>query len=120
MNGWETKPFHNALSPLPSYANKRGRKAKRKGHNLLLRFKNYKEDTTRFITDWQIPFTNNHAEQELRMMKVQQKISGGFRSFTGAEIFARLRSFIPIARKQGWDIFKSLKLAVESTFIIPA
>ena len=112
--------FHNALSPLPSYANKRVRKAKRKGHNLLLRFKNYKEDATRFITDWQIPFTNNHAEQELRMMKVQQKISGGFRSFTGAEIFARLRSFISTARKKGWDLFNSLKLAVESTFIIPA
>jgi transposase len=112
--------FHNTLSPLPSYSKKRGRKARRKGHNLLLRFKNYKDDATRFITDWQIPFTNNHAEQELRMMKVQQKISGGFRSFTGAEIFARLRSFISTARKQGWDIFKSLKLSVESTFIIPA
>lgn len=59
------------------------------------------EDATRFITDWQIPFTNKQAEQELRMMKVQQKISGSFRSFTGAEIFARLRSFISTGRKQG-------------------
>jgi transposase len=111
--------FHHSLPELPLTTNKRGRKAKRKGHNLLLRLKNHKEDTTRFITDWFIPFTNNPAEQELRMMKVQQKISGGFRSFTGAEIFARLRSFVSTARKQGWNIFENLKLAVEAPLIIP-
>lgn len=112
--------LHNALSPLHSYSKKQRRKAKRKGHNLLLCFKNYKKDATRFITGWQVPFTYNHAKQELIMIKVQQKRYGGIRSFTGAQVFARTRSFISTARKQGRGIFKNLKLAVESTFLIPA
>ena len=53
-------------------------------------------------------FTNNQAEQDIRMMKVKMKISGGFRSQAGAEAFAALRSVISTARKQRWDILKTL------------
>jgi transposase len=87
---------------------KRGRPKRRPGHNLLIRLKKYKTETLRFLTDFDIPFTNNLAEQDLRMMKVKMKISGGFRTLEGAQIFARLRSVVSTARKQGFNILKIL------------
>lgn len=82
------------------------------GHNLLLRLEKYQSDTLRFLHDPMVPFTNNQAERDLRMMKLRQKISGGFRTEKGAETFVRIRSFISTARKQGWDIFASISGAV--------
>ena len=64
--------------------------------------------TLRFLTDPQVPFTNNEAERDLRMMKLRQKISGGFRSRSGADDFAILRTIIATAQKQGWDILNTL------------
>jgi transposase len=76
--------FHQAQSPLVPAATKgksqrRGRKPRRTGHNLLLRLANRKQDVLRFLNDLAVPFTNNQAERDARMMKVKQKISGGFR-----------------------------------------
>jgi len=93
---------------------KRGRVARRTGHNLLLRLKNYREDVLRFLTDPEVPFTNNQAERDLRMMKCKQKISGGFRTTNGAEIFTRLRGFISTARKQGWNVFGAIQQVISS------
>ena len=62
----------------------------------------------RFVSDFDVPFTNNQAEQDIRMMKVKMKISGGFRTTAGAETFATLRSVISTARKQGWNILNTL------------
>ena len=62
----------------------------------------------RFLSDPTVPFTNNLAEQDGRMMKLRQKISGGFRSVEGAEDFAVIRSLLSTARKQGWDVLKTL------------
>jgi transposase len=87
---------------------KRGRPKRRPGHNLLIRLKKYKTETLRFLTDFDIPFTNNLAEQDLRMMKLKIKISGGFRTLEGAQIFARLRSVVSTARKQRFNILKIL------------
>lgn len=87
-------------------------KKKQSGHNLVLRFKNHKKSALRFSHDPFVPFTNNQAEQDLRMMKVRQKISGGFRTDIGAEIFVRIRTFISTARKQEWNIFTSLSNAI--------
>ena len=100
--------YHQSLSPLPG---KNGKKswAKRKGHNLALRLQKFKEDVLRFWHDPDVPFTNNLAECDLRMMKVRQKISGGFRTLEGAEIFAIIRSFISSARKQGLNILHALQ-----------
>jgi len=78
------------------------------GHNLLLRLRDYRCDVLRFLHDPAIPFTNNQAEQDLRMMKLKQKISGGFRTANGAEVFIRIRTFLSTARKQGWNIFNVL------------
>jgi transposase len=87
---------------------RRGRAPRRTGHNLLLRLAKRKEDTLRFLRDPTIPFTNNQAERDGRMMKLRQKISGGFRSLQGAMDFALIRSFVSTARKQGWNIIDAL------------
>ena len=97
--------FHEAQPPL-------GGRKKRIGHNLVLRFKNFKEAVLRFLTDPHVPFTNNQAEQDVRMMKVQQKISGGFRTLEGAETFCQIRSFLAIARKQGQNLFQARSSAI--------
>ena len=74
--------FHEAQPPLRT--GKRGRKKRRIGHNLALRLRKHKEGCLRFLTDPRTPFTNNEAERDLRMAKLRQKISGGFRSERGA------------------------------------
>ena len=86
----------------------RGRKPRRVGHNLLLRLSIRKGDVLRFLSDLTVPFTNNVAEQAARMMKLRQKISGGFRSAAGAVDFAVIRSLLATARKQGWSMLDTL------------
>ena len=109
--------WHEALKPLPQ---KRASQPKRrKGHNLLLRFQSCSEEVLRFLYDPDVPFTNNLAEQDLRMMKCKQKVSGGFRSFQGAEFFARIRGFISTARKQKWNILDSLSAIFLPGCILP-
>ena len=101
--------FHDAQPALISTARKRpGRRPRRVGHNLLLRLRTRRQDVLRFLSDPDVPFTNNLAERDGRMMKLRQKISGGFRSMEGAEDFSVIRSLISTARKQGWDILQVL------------
>lgn len=82
------------------------------GFNLLRRFIKKKDEVLYFLRDLAIPFSNNLAEQDLRMEKVKQKVSGCFRTFTGGAISCRVRSYISTARKQGWNIIETLKEAV--------
>ena len=104
--------FHAAQAPPdtrnPAAKKRRGRPKKRVGHNLATRMSDHRQSVLRFITDPAVPFTNNQAEQDVRMMKVRQKVSGGFRSMTGAEAFATLRTVVSTARKQGLDILETL------------
>ena len=93
--------FH-AGQPALAKARPRGRPPRRVGHNLLLRLSTRKPNVLRFLTDPRVPFTNNLAERDGRMMKLRQKISGGFRSDQGAADFAVIRSLLSTARKQGW------------------
>ncbi len=99
--------FHEA-QPALAPAGRRGRQPRRVGHNLLLRLSTRKSDVLRFLTDPRVPFTNNLAERDGRMMKLRQKISGGFRSQQGANDFAVIRSLLSTARKQGWDLLTTL------------
>jgi len=102
--------FHQA-QPALAKARRRGRQPRRVGHNLLLRLSTRKRDVLRFLTDPSVPFTNNLAEQDGRMMKLRQKISGGFRSEDGAKDFAIIRSVLSTARKQGWNMLQTLTSA---------
>ena len=99
--------FHEA-QPALTKTRPRGRPPRRVGHNLLLRLSTYQKDVLRFLTDPRVPFTNNLAERDGRMMKLRQKISGGFRSEDGAKDFAVIRSVLSTARKQGWHIIATL------------
>ena len=109
--------FHNAQPALirtVGEGKRRGRPPRRVGHNLLLRLSSRKTDVLRFLTDPLVPFSNNLAERDGRMMKLRQKISGGFRSTEGAMEFAVIRSLLSTARKQGWDILQTLNANPES------
>jgi Transposase IS66 family/Family of unknown function (DUF6444) len=86
----------------------------------LLRLFHYKQDVLRFLHDPAVPFTNNDAERDLRMMKCKQKISGGFRSMQGAEQFARIRGFISTVRKQGLNILSSIQSVFSGNILTPA
>jgi len=105
--------YHRGLPKLPTTAKGRGRPKRRTGHNLLDRLKKFKTETLRFLTDFDVPFTNNLAEQDLRMMKVEMKISGCFRTLEGARIFALLRSVLSTARKQRYNILQVLTATPE-------
>lgn len=105
--------LHRSLPTFDPSTNPKKRKKQRPAHNLLIRFKTFKEATLRFLADFTVPFTNNLAEQDLRMMKVKTKISGGFRTPQGAADFARLRSVISSARKHSLNISKALVLTPE-------
>lgn len=102
--------------PLPLAAiHKRGRKAKGKSLKLLECFRDKKKEYMGFLYDKNIPFDNNLAERDLRMVKLKQKISGCFRTRKGAEIFCRIRSYISTLKKQGEDIWDALQLSIKPT-----
>ena len=89
---------------------KRGRVKQSKARNLLDRLSDFETETLRFAHAVDVPFTNNLAENNIRMTKVQQKISGCFRSLDNAQIFCRIRSYISTCRKHGIAITEALKL----------
>ena len=85
----------------PEKLKKNGKTKKTKERNLLERLRDFEEETLRFMDISYVPFTNNPGENDIRMTKVQQKISGCFKSFEGAQIFCRVRSFLLTAQKHG-------------------
>ncbi len=112
--GWAENPL-----PQKTRKKKRGRPAKTKAQNLLTRFGEFEDSVLAFLHDLNVPFTNNLAEQDIRMIKVRLKISGCFRTVKGAEHFARIRSYLSTARKQGLNILDSITDAVKGNPFLP-
>ncbi len=75
--------------------------------------KEHKEKIMRFLTDLKVPFENNQAERDIRMMKLQQKISGTFRTIQGAEAFCRIRAYISTIRKNNLPVMESILAALK-------
>ena len=95
----------------PKPEGQRGRQAKSKSQNLIDRLERYQESVLAFLRKEEVPFTNNRAEQAIRMVKVKTKVSGGFRTRKGARIFARIRGVFATFKKRGLKLLEALKAA---------
>lgn len=100
--------FKNNPPPEPEKVKKRGRKKKSKTLNLLERLRDFEKETLAFMYDLNVPFDNNLAERDIRMVKVQQKISGLFRTHCGADQFCVIRSFISTVKKQNFSVIDAI------------
>ena len=110
----------NPESPVPPGPRPRGRPKHTKAQNLLLRLRLHERSVLAFLHDFRVPFSNNQAEQDLRMMKVQQKISGAFRTLEGARTFARIRSYLSTSRKNERDVFQDIVAALAGQPFMPS
>jgi transposase len=102
---------HNPLPERPP--GQRGKLKKSKQRNMLERLDTHKESTLAFMHDCNVPFDNNLAERDIRMMKVKQKVSGTFRTKIGAQRFARIRGYLSTVKKHRGNVLKAIQQALE-------
>ena len=87
---------------------------------LVIRLEDYEDSVLAFLHDFNVPFTNNLAEQDIRMIKIRLKVSGCFRTVKGAENFVRIRSYLSTARKQEPNILDCVTAAISGNPFLPA
>lgn len=106
-------------NPRPEPTGKGGRPKLSEARNLLERLAKYPEDVLRFASDFRVPFDNNQAERDIRMVKLQQKTSGCFRSEEGADQFLRIRGYVSTLAKHGLGLLHGLREVCRGAPIIP-
>ncbi len=113
--GYQTNP-----PDPPPKVGRRGRRKQSAARNLLDRLSKQQDAVLAFLDHFAVPFDNNLAERDLRMVKVQQKISGSFRAVAGAEAFARIRGYLSTLRKQGMPLLTALEQVLVGHAVSPA
>lgn len=116
-----TRFVHEGLlaNPPPKPTGKRGRPKQTPARNLLDRLVTHRAAVLAFLHDFRVPFDNNQAERDLRMLKVKHKVSGCFRSSHGADQFCRIRGYLSTLRKQDYSVLDGLTSVFEGQPLMP-